>query len=416
MPETTLTTESVAPKTSFWTKFAIVYIVIMATSYGYIEQGAGFGPLKLLMLALATLLAFSAMFRFSTALLCGFFYLGWQFLSASFHMETWRWSTLIFSVLLVSSYICMYNLIYIQKVFSVDCFIKLVKGLIFVFFVVCILQQCCIIVGIRSFPLINLWGYLNRGLGCNSLSMEPSTFARTMLVCYYCYIKCNEYKRNRGRFTLKELFSGEHKKVTLCFLWMMTTMGSGTAYGCLIALSCYFITKKNYGVLLPLLLGGYIALQYLPQPEHMKRATSLINATVGTRDIQEMQEADGSGSSRIAPLINSFNADFSKTETWFGHGIDYAVNGNLVLSQKATLFDDYGFIFYMITLIFDFLCAYRFFSLATVFMLMGVAGGAGTNIHYAWILMVLMTCERYFYETQKEYQDKEENTSDKGSL
>lgn len=405
-----LPAENIAPEATGWTKFAVIYIAIMATSYGYIEQGAGFGPLKLLMLALATVLAYTAVFRFSTALLCGGLYLGWQFLSASFHMETWRWGTLIFSVLLVSSYICMYNLIYIEKVFTVDNFIKLVKGLIFAYFIVCILQQCCIIIGIRTFPLLNLWQYLNRGWGCNSLSMEPSSFARTMLVCYYCYIKCNEYKRNKGRFSPKELLSGEHKKVTLCFLWMMTTMGSGAAYGCLIALSCYFITKKNYGILLPLLLGGYFALQYLPQPEQMRRATSVINATMGTRDVKEIQAVDVSASSRIAPVINSFNADFTKIETWFGHGIDYAKNNNLVNSQKGTLFDDYGFCFYLIALLLDFLCAYRFFSLATVFMLMGVAGGAGGNIHYGWTLMILMTCERYFYETQKDYQEKDKVT------
>ena len=34
---------------------------------------------------------------------------------------------------------------------------------------------------------------------------------------------------------------------------------------------------------------------------------------------------------------------------------------------------------------------------------MGLAGGAGTNIHYNWWLMMVMTCIRYFYETREEY-------------
>ena len=380
------------------TVFAVLYIIVANISYMPIEFfGSGFGPLKLLMMGLATMMMFSIEFKFSKAMVCGILYLGSQFFAARLHPESWRWSTSLFSVGFVCSYICMYNLIYIENVFSIDCFIKLMKGLMLVYFIVCIVQQVCIASGITEMPLLNLYE-LKRGIGCNSLSLEPSHFARIMLVCYYCYVKCCEYKRGQGRFSVKELVSGEHKWVTIRFLWMMTTMGSGTAYGCLLLFSLYFVSKRNYGLVLPLLLAGYIGLQFLPQPEQMQRATSLINTTLTTRDVAQMRKVDGSGSLRMAPVINSLNADFTKADTWFGHGIDYARDNNLMVNQTATLFDDYGFIFYLCGLLLNFACAYRFFSLASVFLIAGVGGGSGGNIHYAWALMVLMTCERYFYE------------------
>lgn len=179
---------------------------------------------------------------------------------------------------------------------------------------------------------------------------------------------------------------------------MMCSMGSGTAFVCLIAFSLYFVRKSNFYFVVPLLILLYIGLNML-EFEQLNRATSVINATT-TMDQATVEAADGSAASRISPLLNSFHADFSKSETWFGKGIDYAVNHNLILTQKATLFDDYGFLFYILTLCFNFSCGYRFWSLATLFMFMGVGGTSGGNIHYLWELMMIMTCVRYFYENR----------------
>lgn len=377
--------------------FATIFIVLFGIYYIPIDTRGGFGILKLLLMCSAVgVLGFTL--RPTNAMIFGTLYLIWQFLAASFHPETFRWSTLLFSAGLVYSYVCMYNLIYAERVFTIDYFLKIVRGMMMAYFVVCIIQQAFILVGIRYFPLINLCQVLNRGIGCNSLSMEPSTFARSMLVLYYAYVKCNEYKRDKGPFNVKELLSGEHRWVTLRFLWMMITMGSGTAFACLIGFSCYFIRKNNALVMIPVLLLAYAGLNYL-EFEQLNRATSVINA-ITTLDQAQVEAADGSGASRISPLLNSFAADFTKSETWFGHGVDYVKDNNLVLTQQATLFDDYGVIFYLLTLLFNFTCAYRFFSLATLFMFMGVGGGAGANIHYAWELMIIMTCIRYFYENR----------------
>ena len=378
--------------------FATIFIVLFGIYYIPLDTPSGFGPIKLSLMFGAVIVLLLWSFKVSKAMVIGTIYLLYQYCSASMHPDTFRWSTLLFSSGLVYSYVCLYNLIYIEKVFTIDYFLKIIKGMMLVYFIVCIIQQLFLIIGISYFPLINLWKILERGIGCNSLSMEPSTFARSMLVFYYAYVKCNEYKRGEGSFRLKELFSEEHKWVTIRFLWMMCTMGSGTAFVCLIAFALYFVRRHNFYYIIPILIAIYSLLPLL-HFEQLDRALAISHA-LPTLDQEIVEDADGSGASRISPILNSFHADFSKGETWFGYGIDYAVNHNLILDQKATLFDDYGFIFYIITLCFNFSCAYRFFSLATVFMFMGVGGTSGGNIHYLWELMIIMTCVRYFYENR----------------
>ena len=194
------------------------------------------------------------------------------------------------------------------------------------------------------------------------------------------------------------------------FLWMMTTMGSGTAYVCLILFSLYFVRWHNWYYIVPFIIIGYITIQ-ASGFEQLDRATSVINATT-TLEKENIQEADGSAAARISPIINSLNADFSKKETWFGYGIDYGRDHNTFVRQTGTLFDDYGFIFYLISLLFAFSCAYNFWSLGCIFMFAGIAGGMGNNIQYAWELAMVMTCVRYFYENRYNPIIYEENNDE----
>ncbi len=395
------------------TKYAVILLFLFGICYMPIEGRAGFGIIKLSCMASAVLVLVLRVPFPTKAFVLGTIYLLFQFLVASMHPLTFRSSTLFFSAGLVYTFVCFYNMLYKAHVFTIDLFIKICRWMMMAFFVVCVIQQMALLAGFKTLPAINLVQVLDRGIGCNSLSMEPSTFARTMLVFYYCYVKCCEYVRGEGGFTLKELFQGRHKWVTIRFLWMMCTMGSGTAFVCLMAFGLYFVKKNNWYYIIPAFLAIYLFVLPMFDAEQLNRATRSINAT-STFDQEQVQEADGSAGSRISPIINSLKVDLSDPDVWLGHGIDYAANHNLVLRQKATLFDDYGLLFYIIALIFDFTCAYRIKSLGCVFLFMGLAGGAGTNIHYAWWLMMVMACQRYFYENRfdLEYDEEEDDEDD----
>ncbi len=387
------------------TRYATIFIILFATYYIPIDTRASIGWPKLVLMGsmIFTLLIYS--FRITKALIIGTTYIIYQIIAASFHPDTLRWSTLLFSMALVYTYIGFYNLVFAEHVFTIERFIKICKWIMLAYFIVCIIQQLSLLAGIKYFPLINLCQIFDRGIGCNSLAREPSTFGRTMLAFYYAYIKCCEYKRDEGPFTLKELFSGEHKWVTIRFLWMMLTMGSGTAFICLILLSGYFVRKNNWYYVVPILIGLYSLLQ-ASGVEALDRATSSLEATT-TLDADVVRETDGSASARIAPMINSINADYTKFETWLGKGIDSGLKDK----RNRTLFDDYGFIFYLISLTLGISCAYGFSFLAVLFLFAGVAGGAGGNIQYGWTLMMIFTCVKYFHENRYNsliYEETEE--------
>lgn len=376
------------------TLFATILIIFYGIYYMPVDSFGMNAPIKMTLMVSSIVVMFFYSFKASKAVLIGVIYLLYQYIVASFHPEGFRWSTYIYSILLVLTYVSFYNLVFIEKVFKIDHFINICKWFMMLYFVVCIVQQVLTLMGIGYFPLFNMMTNLDRGLGCQSLSMEPSTFGRFMLVFYYAYIKCCEYKRDEGPFTLSELFSGEHKWVSIMFLWMMLTMGSGTAYVCLILLSLYFVRWHNWYYMIPILIICYGLIQ-ASGIEALDRATETIEATA-TLDKETVQETDGSASARITPILNSLTADFTKKETWFGYGID----SGLANKYGRTIFHDYGLIFYIISLLLCFSCAYNFWSLGTIFMFAGVGGGAGSNIQYAWALMMVMTCVKYFYKNR----------------
>ena len=394
------------------TLFATILIIFYGIYYIPIDSFGMNAPIKMALMVSSIFVLLFYTFKTSKALILGIMYLIFQYCVASFHPESFRWSTYLYSVLLVLTYICFYNLVYIEKVFTIDHFIKICKWFMMAYFIVCIIQQIFTLAGIGYLPALNMMQELDRGLGCQSLTAEPSHFARFMLVFYYAYVKCNEYKRDEGPFTLRELFSGEHRWVTIRFLWMMLTMGSGTAFVCLILFALYFVRKDNWYYIIPILAVCYILIQS-SGIEALDRATNTIEATA-TLDKETVQETDGSASARIAPVINSLNADFSKKETWLGYGIDYGKNQGTFYKQTGTMFDDYGFLFYIFTLIFTFTCGYRFLSLASLFMFVGIGGSMNSNIQYAWELAMVVTCVRYFYENrynpeiyEEEYNEEE---------
>ena len=391
------------------TVFTTIFIILYCTYFLVIDGFGGFGPNKFILATSIIIVMLFHSLKISKAMIIGTIYLLLQFFVASFHPDTFRSSTLFFSALLVYSYVAFYNLINIEKAFTIEHFIRLCKWIIIAYFIVCLIQQAFILVGIKNLLIINLYN-LDRGLGCNSLCREPSTFGRFMLVFYYAYVKCNEYKRDEGPFTLGELFSGEHRKISLMFLWMMLTMGSGTAFVCLILFLLYFVRQHNWYYVIPTLIVCYNLVQ-ASGIEALDRATETIEATT-TLDKDIVRETDGSASARITPLLNSITADFTKSETWFGYGIDAGI-GN---KYNRTLFHDYGFIFYLISLLFCFSCAYNFWSIGTIFMFAGVGGGAGNNIQYAWALMMVMTCVKYFYKNRYNPEIYEEEVNEEESI
>ena len=101
-------------------------------------------------------------------------------------------------------FLMYYDLIHINKAISLNDFIKFIRTFIAIFAITLIFQQFLLIIGITSFPLFNLSIYLDRGIGANSLSLEPSHSARILTVLMLVLIRSYEVKY--GRRYLKASF------------------------------------------------------------------------------------------------------------------------------------------------------------------------------------------------------------------
>lgn len=376
------------------TKIATFYLVLMCIHMHFFE-GLTISPIKVVAMSIAPLIWLWRCAYLSKALLFGILYWLSCFFSAYLH-PSFRFSTIAYSGMFIASFIMFYNLVH-QGAFTLEYFTKLVRWMILAYAGCLLLQQCCILVGIRFMPLINLNNQFYLAIDkLPALSHEPSSSARILGVLFYAYFKCNQYLRG-SVIPFKQWFKGEHKWMTIGFLWSMLTMGSGTAYVVLALLSLLFLQRKYIAVAIPLFALLFFAMPYL-ENENMNRATSVAQATM-TGDAETVMEADGSAAVRVLPLLNTINhLDLTTQEGWFGHGADTSLKDGFY-SKKVMLGQiyDYGFITYILSLLFLFSSIINFLSLPTLMFFFGVGGGMN-NIAYLWGILMVFTCVRYFKE------------------
>ncbi len=375
--------------------FATFVLILFCVHYIPLETRAGASMLKTTTSVLCCCVFLLYVPSLSKALILSVLYFLTIYISALFHPESFRASTLLYLCSFLITFVTLYNLIYVKRVFTLEYFTKIVKCLIFILVVVLLVQQAFIMVGIKYFPLINLTQVLNRGIGANSLTMEPSVTARMLGVLMYAYMECISFRQGSA-FRFKQFWESEHKWVAIGFLWAMLTMGSGTVFIVLGVLSLYFIKWRNALLVVPI-IAGLIYIGSEMGITQFDRAYNTVQATM-TLDNQTVIETDGSASARITPILNTINnLDLTKEEHWFGYGIDA---GHTMKSQRMIAeITDYGFLAYIFGLILVFSCSIRFFSIPTIMYFIGIGGGTG-NIAYAWGVLMLFMCVRYFYVQQ----------------
>ena len=307
-----------------------------------------------------------------------------------------RFSTLGFLGMYLILYINYYSFI-VKGTFTLEYFTKVLKYLIIAYAVVLIGQQMCVLVGLRNMPLLNLQNqFFLSTTKLPSLTLEPSHSARILTFTMLGYLRCMEIKKGK-RITLQELFSPEQRIVTFSFLWSMLMMGSGTAFVGMGVLSLYFITRKTVIYIIPLIIGMFMLGQSM-ELKQMDRAVALAEAA-STGSAEEAMAADGSGATRIIPVMNVFTkTDVTQLETWIGKK-SMEKDEYWWKRTDTKIYDQYGLIAFIISLVFIYSCVIRhFFSLETLLFL-GLLGLSITNIYYVWGCFMIMTGVRYFQQT-----------------
>lgn len=213
------------------------------------------------------------------------------------------------------------------------------------------------------------------------------------------FLRCTEISLG-VKSKIKMLFLGEHKWVTILFLWTMLTMGSGTAFVGLAILSLYFIDCKTAIYIAPLLIGLFFLGQAMGLRE-MDRAVRVARAAI-TGDANHVIEKDGSAAARVAPIINTFKTDLTLKESWVGKGtlaVHHMWNKN---STKISVIEQYGLLSFFISLILLYTCCiHKFTSLETLMFLL-LDGFSLGNIYHTWAIVMIFTGVFYFQKMNKQ--------------
>ena len=360
-----------------------------------IEQGA-FSPVKIAFMGLCPLIFFAKRAIITHAFMLGSLY--WIVCyTLSLLKGEMRFSTLGFLGMYLIMYITYFSFI-VKGTFTLDYFTKVLKYLILAYGITLIGQQICVLVGLRNMPLFNLQNQFYLSITkLPALTLEPSHSARILTFAMLGYLRCIEIKSGK-KLTVKEWFNQEHRIVTLLFLWSMLMMGSGTAFIGVGILGLYFITKKTAIYIIPALIGLFIIGQSLELKQMNRVVTLATSATTG--DAKEMQQADGSGATRLIPLINVFTkTDLTKKETWIGKK-SMEKDKYWWRRTDTKIYDQYGLLAFVISVIFIYSCViHRFLSIETILYLILLGFSIG-NIYYTWGCLMIMTGVRYFQKNR----------------
>lgn len=400
--------------------FTAYVLVIMIIQYIPLETRAGVSPVKVATMALMPIFLL-ANFRINKAVIFGSIYWLWIFYTAYvLHPMTFRASTVMYCAMFVITFMTLYTLVYDRHIFTIDWFIRFLKGFIWVFAGFCVVQQFMLMLGIWYFPPFNMcqWLFMEGSYyRVNSISYEPSSFVRSVGVLYYAYLKCNEYRSGK-KISIVEAFNCPHRWVTISVLWCLLTVGSGTGFVVLFILSLYFMRGYWFLLTAPMAVAGFFILRNA-EIEAFQRMQATAEAMT-TLDTNEVKAADTSAAVRVAPVINTisnFTKNIGDETFWVGRGCDYAVQLKYnPEKQNMGQIDDYGFICLLLSYLVTFTCFVRFRSIATIMVFAGVGGGM-MNIAYGWGLLFIFMVTRYFYTQRHELildeePEEDENESD----
>lgn len=244
-----------------------------------------------------------------------------------------RWDTYVFSICCVLSFIYLKGEIKAQK-FPLYTVIVIIKSLIYLYAVVLIAQQICVLIGIS--PILCSLYEPDYPWKLSSLSTEPSHLVIYVLFLMYAYVLLSEVYKGH-----KYLLSDIKNDRVLWFAYFWCMIASGSTSGLLFVLLIFVRYFKGRTLLITCIvfaLSFYLANLFLSDSASFQRILNLSSAVL-SYDSSSILEADGSAAMRFSPMFYFFNnINFADSGFWLGHGVD---SGKFVLS--AFMYDITGF-------------------------------------------------------------------------
>ena len=313
-----------------------------------------------------------------------------------FHPETMRWSTVLYSCMF-----CLYFMAFVRVLrhsdYALEDLSKLLKGLLYAYCIVLIIQQFCVLIGL---PIFNISNYsIKEPWKLNSLMSEPSHSARIIPVLMYMYI-CTQF-RLKKIYTLRDSLKVD-RNVWFAFLWPVLTMGSATAFLFMLIVFAKFINIKRF--LPSLIMIASVASFFILFSENkaVDRMKKTFAATL-TLDEKTIIHTDHSASFRIVPTIQGAKfIGLTTLNDFIGHGVD--ADQQLITPLPSVkignsgafyMWVNFGCIVALLFWIFTLKICFNKKDLVTLFIwLLCVFMYGGINMQIIWLVLALFYTER----------------------
>lgn len=327
-----------------------------------------------------------------------------------FNSQTMRWSTVLYGVMFCLNFMA-YNRLLKEDIIDINEYVSLLKWIIYSYAIVLLIQQFCVLTGLPIFNVSNYSPLTPWKL--NSLTSEPSHSVRYMALFMYSFIAMNEKIRGVS-YSIKDMLH-EDRRVWIAFMWVMITSISATGYLFLLVILSKFINLKNLVVpCAAIALIIFIGLQQ--ENESVVRMYNTGLATL-TLDEKTIVKADHSGSARIVPVIIAAKmVDLRTKEGWFGHGVDYlstvmyklfpGVNQGYTGGGIFLLAVEYGFLTFLIFLIFSFRATFRRDDLVTLLFFALMCINEGLNMQITWSAIIFLYTNKHMLGNLKQKMNK----------
>lgn len=305
-----------------------------------------------------------------------------------------RLSSLLYTCLFMGYFVLGIRCFFKSQITSIE-LERLLAGLIIAYFMVLIIQQLCVILGL---PVFNTVIRSSVKWKLNSLAAEPSHTSRYVGILMYSYLTIKDDIAG-GRMGLINSIK-RNSAIWIAFLWIMLTTFSGTGILIVFLICSRFINKNNLLIMIPiivLLFSIGISSDFVA----LRRSTSFVSA-VTSGDYTNMLRADHSASVRVVPMLLCFNrinpfslkgwvgSGSGSTSEWLSKympGLPEGATGGGIMNYAL----EYGIIVALVYLIVSFKCCYnkenRLTSIGLWIMCVALEG---INMQMAWFCILLL--------------------------
>lgn len=395
---------------SFYKFIVAFYLTLMSVQIIGME-GMSISPVKVGAMAFSPLIIAFLWKHFMNnikVLLYSTIYLSMLFICCNLAGGEIVWDRIIYRGLFLLMFCCVYQAVYSGEL-SIEFFRKLLICLVCAYGAVFLIQTACFVVGIKQLLLINLSGAqtMDGGLKANCLAIEPSHAARIMAFLYWGVIKLTEIMKGR-ELTLVEHYR-ENPYSTLSFFIVMPMMGSATAMIAFFCVMAHFV--KRYIILYVLAVFGVVVLLNVDTGmEALTRVKNVINSFLSDDTVATLKKTEGSGGSRIAPMVNTFtHLDIFSWTTWVGQGSSHVrTHLSMFSTQRIGDITDFGLFSYLCSLLFVYgCCIRRFFCIDNLlfFILIGYAVG---SLYTCWSALIVCMALMYYSKNATNTEDTED--------